>query len=331
MEGRYGVKASSFILLFLIMVMYTTVVSGMSSRENHKQNSTQQRYIEAFQTAVDDTGDYLSRLEAQQQSVPIRYGKEKQISVVTNELFDVFINQLARQFQIENDPVAVHNLKLHIPAMVVIGYDGYTLITLDDSANPQGHRLLSPVLWPIRPYVYMLQNHNPIYFTLDDQAKVYDRSSNQFIQANQSELRGRTHLQPLSDVFTFREVRQETITQLIEQDLGGAFNRHMELIKRLGLHIELSLPKGLQQQSIQHIGFMAFIQGYPLPSGELLEQFAFGGGTVARSKDMMGTLNGGRKEAFPTSCVPTGAVSMEQFHNASEAANKGYYILSCQN
>ncbi|MOA30879.1 hypothetical protein D3C78_1520000 [compost metagenome] len=140
-----------------------------------------------------------------------------------------------------------------------------------------------------------------------------------------------TNTAPLNNINIFREMRQNTITTLVEQDLGGAINGHLEVVKRLGLNIQFSIPRGLNEQSIQNVGFMAFIQGYPLPGGERLSTFSFGGSAVMQRKSLVGVVMGsGEHRAYPQKCVPgSGVTHIENLYDAEEAVLKGYFVQEC--
>lgn len=289
------------------------------------QRSMYLHYEDNFQSALDDTAVYLSRFEAHQTAYTVHYQQEKQILFDLDAL-NVFYNNLALKYGIENNEIAIQNLKLHIPAIVIYHYNGYFLVTLDDSDSN-----LKTIAEPIRPYWYKLKNGNIIYFKLDDQATVYDRSANVYYQGDYEQLSTITNLDPLTTIEGFREVRQTVITTLVEEDLSAAINQHMELVKRLGLSISFTLPKGLEQQSIKDIGMMAFIQGYPLPGGELLETYAYGAGSVISRKVIIGTkLSSGKYVAYGAQCMPTnGVTEIERFYDPVEAVSKGYYYEDC--
>lgn len=100
------------------------------------------------------------------------------------DVLSVFYSNLAMKFGLENNQSAINNLKIHIPALVMFGYNGYTLVTLDDTASYSGDKELTPVSWPERPYYYKLRNGNLLYFTLDDHARVYNTGSNEFYEGS---------------------------------------------------------------------------------------------------------------------------------------------------
>jgi hypothetical protein len=323
------VKPLSVVLVFLILVIPLVLMNDTREDLQIFNQDMYTRYSDDFQSAVDDAGDYLSRLEMQPTTTAVHYGRERQLQL-DEDVLSVFYSNLAMKFGLENNQSEINNLKLHIPALVMFGYNGYTLVTLDDTASYSGNEELKPVSWPERPYYYKLRNGNLLYFTLDDNARVYDTSSNEFYEGGYTALTAETNLAPLTSIDLFREVRQSTITSLVEQDLATAINRHLELVKRMGLSVQFTLPRGLQEQSIQDVGIMAFIQGYPLPGGELLDAYSLGSGAVVRRKGLVGTRNyAGRHIAYGESCVPAGANVIESLFDPEEAARKGYFVEDC--
>ncbi|MCY9760616.1 hypothetical protein M5X06_00070 [Paenibacillus alvei] len=319
----------SIVLIFLVIVIPLMTMNDAKQDIFDQNRELQKQYSDDFQAAVDDAGSYLSRFEAQQLTTAIRYQREKQIAFDT-DMLNVFFNNLALKYGIENNPVAIENLKIHMPAMVLFRYNGYVMVTLEDTANPSGKHEIKPVFWPTRPYVYTLNNGNSIYFTLDDQATVYDKKTNQFHQGDYGELQALTNLAPLTDLTVFREVRQNTITKHVEKDLAAAINLHIETVKRLDLNIQFSIPRDAGNQTISDVGFMAFIQGYPMSNGQLFNGYAFGGGSVVQRKGYIGTVSKeGRHVAYGGKCVPGNVERIETLYDEEEAVRKGYFIDDC--
>ncbi|WP_339313390.1 hypothetical protein [Paenibacillus sp. FSL M7-0896] len=322
-------KPLSVVLIFLILIIPLVLMNDTRAELQLSNQEMYKRYSDDFQSAVDDAGGYLARLEKQPTTTAVHYGRERQLQM-DQDVLSVFYSNLAMKFGLENNQSAINNLKIHIPALVMFGYSGYTLVTLDDTASYSGDKELTPVSWPERPYYYKLRNGNLLYFTLDDHARVYDTGSNEFYEGEYAALTAETNLDPLTSIDRFREVRQSTITSLVEKDLATAINRHLELVRRMGLSVQFTLPRGLQEQSIQDTGIMAFIQGYPLPGGELLDAYSLGSGAVMQRKGLVGTRNAaGRHIAYGENCVPAGATMIESLFDPEEAVRKGYFIEDC--
>ncbi|GKU78135.1 hypothetical protein L3i20_v225320 [Paenibacillus sp. L3-i20] len=321
-------KPLSILMFFLIIAIPLTFMHD--ARQNYLDNGEQKykQYSDHFQAAVDDTAYYLSQLEAQQSGLNVHYASAKELEF-GEEALAVFYNNLSMKFGIGNNGVERQNLMLHIPALVFLKYDGYVLITLEDAEGKE----MKPIIWPKRPYTYKLSNGNVVYFTLDDHAVVYQKSTNQFVEGKHNELVSElgSGLIRLTDINVFRQIRQNTIAASLEKDLGGAVNRHMELMKRMGLNVQFSLPRGLDEQAYQNVGLIAFMQGYPLPGGERLDAFSYGGGAVVQRTALIGVYEPAPRQftAYPEACVPVGRDSIEVFYDPEEAASKGYFIRDC--
>lgn len=181
--GWFEVKPLSVVLVFLILVIPIVLMGDTREDLQVFNQDMYKRYSDDFQAAVDDAGDYLSRLEQQPTTTAVHYGRERQLQL-DQDVLSVFYSDLALKFGLENNQTEMNNLKMHIPALVMFGYNGYTLVTLDDTASNSGKDELKPVSWPERPYYYKLQNGNLLYFTLDDNARVYDTTSNEFYEGS---------------------------------------------------------------------------------------------------------------------------------------------------
>lgn len=321
-------KPLSVLLFFLVIAIPLTFMHDAQQELRDRQNVVQKQYSEYFQAAVDDTAYYLSLLEAQQLQSNIHYASAKKLDF-GEEALGVFYHNLGLKFDIGNNVAERQNLMLHMPALVMLQYDGYVLVTIEETAGKD----MKPVIWPIRSYSYKLANGNIVYFTLDDRATVYVRTSNKFVEGSHRDLVTQlgSGMAGVTDIQKFREIRQNTIASHVEHDLSGAINRHMELVKRMGLSIQFSLPRGLDELSYQNVGLIAFLQGYPLPGGERLDAFTFGGGTVVQRNALVGVYESAINQfaAYPQSCAPAGLETLETFYDPEEAAAKGYFIREC--
>ncbi len=322
-------KPLNILLFFLIIAIPLTILHDTRQSMSDQSSRIYDRYSDSFQAAVDDTAYYLSRLEAQNES-NIHYASAKRLEI-GEEALAVFYHNLAMKFGVGDNPIERQNLMLHIPAMVFLAYDGYALVTLEDPGQSE----LRPQMGPLRPYAYALPNGNVVHFTLDDRLTIYIKSLNRFVEGKHQDLLASPAysyaLGALTDLARFKEARQSTIARHLETDLGGAVNRHMELVQRMGLNVAFSLPRGMGEQSYENVGLIAFMQGYPLPGGERLDAYSYGGGAVVRRSALIGIYEPGPDQyaAYPEACAPPGAAKLEVFYDPEEAAAKGYYIRDC--
>lgn len=323
-------KPLDFANIFMILLLCVTSLNGLTKASQDTKDFVYGEFHTAFQEAVDDMGYYLSRLEAQQTQSGVRYSKERQLALDVDAL-NVFLDNLSMKFGIEGNATEVQNLLLHIPVMAFMKYDGYVLITLEDTSDPTNDEI-APVFWPKKPYTYTTELGYVLYLTLDDKLTLYDPNTNQYIKGSYEELRHVRDLSPIRDFNHFEEVRLSTIAKKLEVDLQDSMNRHISLMTNLGLSVDLYIPEGIDDQEFSGIGFLAFIQGYPLPGGQILSSVAFGGGTVEERDTYIGVIRSdGRHMAYPEKCgLPPGTYTViETLRNDLEAARKGYFIEHC--
>lgn len=321
-------KPLSVLLFFLIIAIPLTFLHDAEQKLKNQQANVYKLYSNHFQAAVDDTAYYLSLLESQQNQSNIHYASAKKLDF-GEEALSVFYHNLAMKLGIGNNEIELQNVMIHMPALVFLQYDGYVMITMEVSAGGS----MKPVIWPIRPYSYKLSNGNIVYFTLDDHAVVYVKTTNRFVKGKHKELVDQLGMGMvgLTDEQQFQQIRQSTIADHLEKDLSGAVNRHIEMVKRMGLNIQFSLPRGLDEQAYQNVGLIAFMQGYPLPGGERLDAFSYGGGALVQRKALIGVYESAVMQyaAYPEACAPAGFETLEVFYDPEEAAGKGYFIRDC--
>lgn len=321
-------KHLDVIAIAMIIFISANLLSDTIDLDYRLKSNNYQEFKLNFQTAVADMGAYLAQLEAQQTQAGVRYSKEQQLALDVDSL-NVFIANLAMKFGVEGNSVAVQNLLLHIPVMAFMKYDGYELITIGQGTENED---LVPVFWPKKPYTYVTDKGYVLLLTLDNNLTLYDPNTNQYIEGTYDQIRYVRDLSPIVDQKSFEEIKRRAIIDALEIDMQNSMNTHLRLVNNLGLAIELYIPDGLEDLTFSGIGFLAFIQGYPLPGGQTLNSVAFGGGSVRERETYIGIIRSdGRHLAYPERCsLPPGVYTIiEVLQNDLEAARKGYFVQDC--
>lgn len=317
-------------LLVLILLFLTSFSNDFTSDEASARQALQREYSELFQAAVDDTSAYVSLLEAQQSTAGVRYSQEKQLSLDLESL-NLFYSNLASKFGVEGKKDSMQDILLHIPGAAFIRYDGISLVTLSSKPNVKGNSTFEPTILPQKPFTYNLPSGDVLYFTLDDVVRYYDVNNNQFLEGKYEDIKMAKNLSPLTSKGKFEEQRKRTIAKTLQDNLSASVNNHLRLTKDLALNVEFNLPSDPDGDSVDDIGFYAFMQGYPLPGGEVLTTFSFSGGQVRQSREYSGVIRtDGRHVAYETSCgIPVNSTLVETMYSDEEAARKGYFVEDC--
>lgn len=319
-------KHLNIIVFYLCVSLVISFWGDIETTKYELTRAEQAQYSKAFKQAVQDSGTFLAQFDAQQVTGPIRYSSEKNIASDLEVLHD-FYEDLVLKFGVTGDPYALQDIMLHIPASVMVRYNGFNMITLEQITEG-GQQVFKPVVWPLKPFTYKLPNGLVLFFRLDDTLTLYDPGTNQYLEGTYETLRVVRDLSPLTSVELFKERRKKVIAESIEKDLAGAINTHIQVTKNIDLAVDFFLPQDVGDTSIENIGFMSFMQGYPLPGGEMLNTFAFGTSRVQQGKILYGVIRtDGRHVAyFNYSDIPAGSALIETLVDEEEAARKGYYI-----
>lgn len=296
------------------------------------------RYNASVDTAVRDAARSLNFNVNQENEA--QYESKKNINVNTGQAINTFWNTMYINFDAQNDKVAQGVLQRYVPAIVIVGYDGYHLYTMDKYINASNQSEMKHLLQPKKPYAYVDAYGNSLSFTLDDFVTAYERSTNSWHYGRRAEVALEAPSIPLlQDAETFDEVRRSKIVSYIQQDLQYYINYYNEHSKKYGIAYTFTLPTISQEEwnnTINDVGVLAFVQGVPV-GNTTYNHYALGGSRIIKRPVIKGAIeiSTGIKYSFRSSCTDkfTSAdyTIQETFGSEKEAAIEGYYPLSCEN
>ncbi|WP_075983089.1 hypothetical protein [Bacillus massilinigeriensis] len=135
------------------------------------------------------------------------------------------------------------------------------------------------------------------------------------------------------DPILFEDVRRSTILSKIQEDIQFYINRHNTYSKKYGITYTFTLPilsKEDWDNTIDDIGMISFIQGYPLAGNETYNNFALGGSRISKVHQYFGTVINGTKYYFRDDADYSYSVE-EIFTTPKEAVKKGYLPITQSN
>lgn len=325
-------KLPDIINLFLIMFLVLMVSSDTNDALQRSLNFENAKYQKAFDSSVRDVAFKMSKLEAQQLVGPVKYSAEKQLTINQDSL-TYFMDTLSMSFGIFGDIYRRQELLAHIPVMVQVRYDSYSIVTV---GSPDGGVLsqdASPLVWPARPYSMQLSD-GVANFTMDQVVSVFKPSTGEWYKGSYSDLTnkyGIEFLHPIENQEQFQQARLQSITDSLQKDVEAGINRYNEIVNESGMNIQVNLSPQISNV-VDGVGFMAFIQGYPLPGGEKLTSFSFSRAKVGVQNRLAGVLDAdGVLRAYSNKCsVPAGSKVQEYLYDRTESVKKGYFLVDCQ-
>ncbi|MFC0213876.1 hypothetical protein ACFFK0_15705 [Paenibacillus chartarius] len=323
-------KMINWAIVGVLILLPFYVINRIDTETQRRMMITEMRYDAALDAAVDDAARALLNNASQQQEA--RYDSVKRVRVNKDEAIDTFYRTLYINFGIEEDPVAQGVLMRYIPAVIVIGYDGFWVYAEEELRNAAGETEIRPVWGPKKPYAYADAQGNSLSFTLDDYVIAYEASSRTWREGFRPELQSATAIPLLRDAELFEQVRRSTIVNAIQNELAYRINRHNQHVSRYGVSYTFTLPTISAEEwknTVGDIGVMAFVQGIPMGS-KTYNNYALGGSRVLKKPVIFGAMKDGRKVYYRSACGYSYPVE-ETFASEKAAAQKGYMPLACVN
>ncbi|ETT54823.1 hypothetical protein BSK66_24845 [Paenibacillus odorifer] len=288
---------------------------------------TEMKYNAALDAAVDDAASVLVVNANQQQEA--QYGSVKRVALNKEEAMSAFYRTLDAGFGI-TDPVTQGVLHRYIPAIVVIGYDGFYVYSEEEWAGADGKSVMKPVWGAKKPYAYADSSGNSLSFTLDQQVLAYDAASRSWHEGLRQDIRQKTTIPLLQDAALFEQIRRSTIVRAIQDELAYRINRYNETVSRNGLSYTFTLPLISNEDwnnTVDDVGVLAFVQGIPM-GAKVYNSYALGGSRILKRPTIIGAKKGSMKVYFRSSCGYSYPAE-ETFASEQAAARKGYMPLSC--
>ncbi|MEB3103300.1 hypothetical protein [Ferviditalea candida] len=323
-------KMINWAIVGILILLPFYVINRIDTETQRRMLVTELRYDAALDTAVDDAARALLNNANQRQEA--RYESAKRVRVNKEEAVDTFYRTLYMNFGIAEDSIAQGVLNRYIPALIVIGYDGFWVNAEEEVTNAAGETEIRPVWGPKKPYAYADTQGNSFSFTLDDYVMAYEASSRIWREGFRPEIQSATAIPLLRDAELFEQVRRSAIVNAIENELAFRINRHNQYASRYGVSYTFTLPTISAEEwnnTINDIGVMAFVQGIPMGS-KTYNNYALGGSRVLKKPIIIGAVKDGRKVYYRSICNYPYPVE-ETFASEKAAAQKGYMPLNCSN
>ncbi|MCD1261341.1 hypothetical protein B5M42_021300 [Paenibacillus athensensis] len=311
----------------MIFLPFATV-NQLETDMQRKTLLTELRYNTALDTAVDDAARML--VVSNDQGREAQYESAKRIALNKDEAIAAFYQTLYANFGVADDPVSQGVLSRYIPAVVVIGYDGFYVYAEDEWTGADGHVERKAVWGAKKPYAYADSAGNSLSFTLDDFVLAYDASSRSWCEGLRMDVQQQTNIPLLRDAELFEQTRRTTIIRAIEDELAYRINQHNESVARNGVAYTLTLPTISQEEwnnTVDDVGVLAFLQGIPM-GGKLYNSYALGGSRVLKKPEIVGVRKNGMKVYYRSTCG-FGYPVEETFSSERAAAKQGYLPFAC--
>lgn len=269
-------KVTDIAVLFVIIILPFVQILRIQTdnlQSTAYKNMVLDRYLDA---AVEDASEAM-----------VVRGAYRKANISRDKAFSAFCDTMFANFGVLGNEADQNNLMLYIPVMVLVDYDGYWVCSIEEFTNDEGNKEEKMVWKPKKPYSYERDGYLYL-FTLDNQVKVLDLSTNQFHDGTQQELKGIVSEDIILQDELFDAVRKRTVMEAIKKDVNDAINAHNAFANRYGITYHFSPPSISEAdwyRNIEDIGFLAFFQGIPTGlRGIRYNSFALGAARIVRKE-----------------------------------------------
>ncbi len=330
MEAWSSMKTITKLAIFSVLILFPSFVMNNINLEHQRQSLiTELRYNRAIDTATQDAAKALLTNSSQREET--QYETLKKVKINKEEAVQTFFHTLFLNFGVFNDADGQGVLKNYVPALVIVGYDGYYIYAWDEYTNASGAKELKHVWSPKKPYTYSDNNGNTFAFTLDDYVTVNRNGDQKWFDGFRSEIAIHASISLLNDSNTFDQVRRTSIVNSIQQDLEFNINKYNNYSKRHGVAYTFTLPLISQEEwnnTINDVGVLAFVQGIPMGQ-KYYNNYALGGSRVVKRPIYHGIIANGHKYYYSRNACVSSYTTEEVFTTEKDAAAKGYIPLDC--
>lgn len=306
-------------LIFALIALPFSVITYISTLSIQQQEQVEMQYRSVINNAVKD-----GVVALKQSAKNVDAGHDtKAVKVNPQEVVTTFLAAYHYGFNAKSVTDRTR-LNQYVLALVVLDYDGFYLYSTKAVTNPSGKQVLKPMLSEKMPYLYE-ENGYALKATLGDEVTVLNTGLWTETQGDISTLQD---LPPDIDAMDYGVKRQQIIRDSLTDALETAVNNHNLYGAQLGGSYEFYLPLGdgsAITQSVNDVGIMVFIQGYPMGGGRYLDMNTFAKGRILQTKSLPGYRDGGGNLYYCDEGHSHGDTQIKTFSSAEEAAREGFW------
>lgn len=343
-------KITNFAILFVLIMLPFFVQNHMKVRQLTAVMSVKERLDVALDTAVQDGAKALiwnARQERESQ-----YRSDKFVRMNKEAAVEAFFSSLYLNFGVFEDPYGQQLIHRYVPAIAVIGYDGYFIYYEEEVKDPVTGEVSLRHVWSAKqPYTFEDISGVLLSFTLDDFVIAHNPANQTWHEGFRAELATKLSISFLQNADVFDQIRRSVIVRQIQEDLERTINRHNKRYRRADVQYTFtlpitstsgystsplpsladSIPKEEWDNTINDSGLIAFLQGIPI-GDQTYNNYALGGSRIVKRSVYYGASEGGILYYYPSTCpaadAPVGPV-IETFSTAVAAAREGYFPWFC--
>jgi len=165
-------KLTDFALIFVAVFIPVIAIVYINTSFVVKAEKQEMYYKNIMNSAVSDAVSSMKQVENEDQDVDYGYSGivDNKVSVNANVAVSTFYNSLANNFNIKDNPTSMYNLKMYIPVVAIMDYDGIYIHSAEQEESGDISFITKPKVY--YTYSYVLTKKTPSLIGASDEYNV---------------------------------------------------------------------------------------------------------------------------------------------------------------
>ena len=148
-------KLTDFALIFVAVFLPIVIIVYINTSFVVKAEKQEMYYKNIINSAVGDAVSSMKQVENEDQDVDYGYSgiRDNKISINSDIAVSTFYNSLANNFNIKDNPNSIENLKMYVPVVAVLDYDGIYIHSAEQDESGEISFVTKPKVYYTYTYV----------------------------------------------------------------------------------------------------------------------------------------------------------------------------------
>lgn len=158
-------KLTDFALIFVAIFLPIVVLVYINTAFVVKAEKQEMYYKNIMNSAITDAVSAMKQVENEDPDIDYGYSGiiDNKVSVNAKVAISTFYNSLANNFNIKDNEVSLERLKMYIPVIAIMDYDGIYIHSAETNADEEISFITKPKVH--YTYSYVILEENPLYDT----------------------------------------------------------------------------------------------------------------------------------------------------------------------
>ena len=302
-------KILDYAIVFVIIVLPMILALNININSKIKAQNLEAYYKNIIDSAISDASKAMKEVENVDAEVDYGYSGdgEKKVSINAKHAVDIFFDSLFYNLDIKGNEQAEERLKMYVPAMAVIDYNGVHMYSVEKYKDSNGKTLVKHVMKPKKHFTYSYDidigfndalgrteykivngKSHTVNFTLNNFITHIDNNGNTFKRFMEdpemqdllfdSAVENETGMVRIGLLNQLKQKQKEIIVQTVANEISTAINRHNKYAAERGIRYTFTFPTMSEDDwfsTVQDIGILSFVQGISI-GNKYLNHYSYG-------------------------------------------------------